>query len=255
MSNTSRTQTSTSDYTRSSRNDSQSYDTSNNSTSDCNDHHDDCRDDNCHGCRTNSRNNCGLRSSSTPVGVWNLIYQYDINTMNNMNNTNNTNNNMNNNTTVNNNRTTVTTMNGTTVTVNGTTIANDTNNMIIERPTQLLLNAGGTLVNVTTPDLNNNPFGALLSTGLGVWREIGDRKIRLDETHIAYRTTNGAPTVYYKVKIIMKLNSKGTRARFFGQATPKDITDPNLCTDSNNNAVSFCFSGCAYKVLEPRNSK
>ena len=210
---------------------------------DCDDHsdHQHCDDR----CRRNKR--CGLKHSSTPVGVWNLLYQYDTDLTTSSTTTTQTNCHPNNchpnnchhqnnchtqNNTVNN-------------TVNNT--MNQTMN--IERPTQLLLNAGGTFINATTPDLNNNPFGALLSLGMGVWREMGNRKLRLDETHIAYRASNGAPTVYYRVEIIMKLSRSGTKARFHGRAIPKNLDDPTLCSDTDG--TTFCFSGCGYKVLEP----
>ncbi len=233
---------------------------------DCDEHsdHKHCNDR----CRKYKR--CGIKHSNTPVGVWNLLYYYDTNlpmnnttssivggstTMNNCNtncrSTDHTNchsmnyNNMNYN---NMNNTTYNNMNQTmNQTMNNTMNMNQTMNL--ERPSQLLLNAGGTFINAATPDLNNNPFGALLSLGMGVWREMGNRKLRLDESHIAYRASNGAPTVYYRVQIIMKLSRSGTKARFHGRAIPKNLDDPTLCSDTDG--TTFCFSGHGYKVLEP----
>lgn len=206
-----------------SRRSSKSFDSSHHSNEsnnsdcswDCSEHTD---RNHCHDKCHHRRRRCGLRFSNTPVGVWNLLYQYDITSPS-------------------------------MVTTSSTTTVSGTTGTTVERPTQLLLNEGGTFINATTPDLNNNPFGALLSLGMGVWREIDNRKLRLDETHVAFRASNGSPTVYYRVEIIMKLSRSGTQARFFGRAVPKDITDPTLCTDTDGQ--TFCFSGCGYKVLEP----
>lgn len=176
----------------------------------------DCYDYNNDSCESKRRKNrkhcdddCGLKYSHTPVGVWNLVFQYE----------------------------TMTTGTATTAST-------------LERPTQLLLNADGTFTNHSTPDLKNNPFMELLSTGVGVWHEEGDRKLKLEATHIGYKASDGSPVVYYKVHITMKLNRKHTKARFCGHAAPKDLKDPTLCTSTTGPVV--CFSGSGYKVLEPK---
>ena len=175
----------------------------------CSDHSDDsCRSKKKH--RDHCKDDCGLKYSHTPVGVWNLIFQYE----------------------------TMTSTNATTTTT-------------LDRPPQLLLNSGGTYTGNSTPDLKNNPFGVLLSTGVGVWNIIGERKVKLEATHIGYKASDGSPSVYYKIHITMKLNKRGTKARFCGQAIPKNIDDPSLCTNTNGTVV--CFSGHGYKVLEPKN--
>ena len=125
-----------------------------------------------------------------------------------------------------------------------------TSSTTLDQPTQLLLNEGGTFTNHSTPDLKNNPFNALLTTRVGVWHPAGDRKLKLESTTIAYKASDGSPILYYKVHITMKFNHKGTRARFCGKAVPKSLDDPTLCTDAS--APVICFSGCGWKVLEPR---
>lgn len=169
--------------------------------------------DSCDGKRRRHRRQCSddcIKHSDTPVGVWNLIFQYE----------------------------------------NVTTTATTTTDTTLERPSQLLMNEGGTFSNHSSPDLNNNPFGDLLTTGVGVWHAVGERKLKLEATHIAYKASNGSPTTYYKVYIIMKLNRRGTKSRFYGQAVPKDLIDTVLCTDSSLPVI--CFNGCGYKVLEPK---
>ena len=155
--------------------------------------------------RNHCKDDCELKHSNTPVGVWNMIFQYEI--------------------------------------------MGSTTDTTLDRPIQLLLNAGGTYTGNSTPDLKNNPFGLLLSTGVGVWHEEGERKLKLEGTNIGYKASDGSPSVYYKVHIIMKLNRRRTKSRFCGQAVPKNIDDPSLCTDTNGTVVSF--SGHGYKVLEP----
>jgi len=166
-------------------------------------------------CRSKSRSSydhcyddCRLEYSHTPIGVWNLVFQYETNTSN-----------------------------------------NTTTTMEMERPSQLLLNGDCTFTNNSTPDLKNNPFGVLLSTGVGVWQQTGDRKLKLEATHIGYKASDGSPTVYYKVYITMKLNRKRTKVRFCGQAVPKNLDDPSLCTETDGAII--CFGGHGYKVLEP----
>jgi len=173
------------------------------------------------------RRKCGLKHSYTPIGIWNLIYHYDIPSSSSSNKKCNSNCN------------------------NKHRGSTGTTGPVITRPTQLLIIEGGTFVNNTTPDLKNNPIGALLSTGIGVWRLIDDKKIKLEETHIAYRAGDGSPLAYYKVEIVMKVSKNGTRARFRGCSVPKDINDPTLCTDTNGPIITF--SGCGYKILEPGN--
>ena len=181
-------------------------------TEDCDDTRDCHRysDDSCDGKkkrqhRRNCDDECGLKHSNTPVGVWNLVFQFET-----------------------------------------TTNASST----LDRPTQLLLHADGTFTNHSTPDLKNNPFNELLSPGIGVWHEIGGRKLKLESTNIGYKASDGSPMVYYKNHITMKLNRRGTKSHFWGEAVPKDLTDPCLCTDTSGAVV--CFSGCGCKVLEPR---
>ena len=123
----------------------------------------------------------------------------------------------------------------------------------IDRPSQLLFNLGGTFSSNSTPDLKNNPFGSLLSTGVGVWKQVGERRYKLEETHIGYRASDGAPSVYFLVHITMKLSKRGTKARICGRAVPKDISDPTLCTDTNGS--TFNFTGHGYKILQPDCSK
>lgn len=161
----------------------------------------DCKDD------------CGLKHSNTPVGVWNLIFEYEP------------------------------------VTSGSATSTTSTTTTLI-RPTQLLVNAGGTFSNTSTPDLKNNHIMELLSTGVGVWRETGERKLKLVGTNIAYKASDGSPVSYYRFEILMKLNRSGTKALFCGHAVPKDLSDPKLCTDVTN-AVTAYFSGRGYKILEP----
>ena len=114
---------------------------------------------------------------------------------------------------------------------------------------QLMMNGDETASSYAAPDVGNNPFPCSLSPGLGVWKH-QDRKIRLDMTHIGYRCSDGNPQVYYRVHITMKLNSKGTKARFRGEACPYDISDPTMCCPAD--APALCFQGHAVKVLEPR---
>lgn len=117
---------------------------------------------------------------------------------------------------------------------------------------QLLLNGDETATAYSAPDVGNNPFPCSLSTGVGVWRH-QDRKMKLEMTHIGYRCSDGNPQVYYRVRITMKLNHKGTRAKFRGEACPYDISDPTMCCPAD--ASPICFEGYAVKVLEPKCSK
>lgn len=172
-------------------------------TDDCRDTTKDCSDD------------CGLKHSTTPVGVWNLIFEYEPVTSSTSSNT-----------------------------------ASTTTSTTLIRPTQLLVNVGGTFSNTSTPDLKNNPIMELLSTGVGVWRETGERKLKLVGTNIAYKASDGSPVSYYKFEILMKLNRSGTKALFCGHAVPKDLSDPKLCTDLTNGITAY-FSGRGYKVLQP----
>lgn len=162
-------------------------------------------------CHNTSRcsDDCGIKCSETPIGVWNLVFEYET-----------------------------------------TTTTSNTTSTTLQRPSQLLLNEGGTFTNTSTPDLKNNPFGDLLSTGVGVWKEVGDRKLKLDGSHIAYKASDGSPVAYYRVHIVMKANHRGNRARFRGCAEPKMLSDPTLCSDMTS-LPTIHFSGCADKILEP----
>ena len=113
---------------------------------------------------------------------------------------------------------------------------------------QLLLNGDETVTSFSAPDVGHNPFPCSLTPGVGIWKN-RDKKLKLELTHIGYRCSDGAAQAYYKVYITMKMNNKGTRARFRGEACPFDISDPTLCTPADH--PSLCFSGCAVKVLEP----
>ncbi len=113
---------------------------------------------------------------------------------------------------------------------------------------QFLLNADETVTSFSIPDVSKNPFPSILSTGLGVWKS-SDRKIRLELTHIGYRSSDGSPQTYYRIYIVMKLNTKRTKARFRGEACAFDITDPTMCTPAD--VAPVCFEGHAVKVLEP----
>lgn len=166
----------------------------------------------CHRRSDSCERRCGLECSDTPVGVWNMVFEYDPSTA------------------------------STTTTTATTTM--------IDRPTQLLLNEGGTFTNYSAPDLTNTPFGPNhLTTGVGVWNKHGERKLKLEGTHIAFKTSDGSPQLYYLVHIKMKLNHRGTKAIVEGRAVPKDLSDPKLCTDSTMSDVYF--TGYGYKVLEP----
>jgi hypothetical protein len=115
---------------------------------------------------------------------------------------------------------------------------------------QLILNGDNTLNNFIPPDLTNNPFGKLLpTTGAGVWRKVGDRKLKMEVVHIAYRPSDGCPQAYVKIWITFKLNRKGTRARFCGEACILDLKDPTMCTPTD--IAPICFTGHGFKVLEP----
>lgn len=114
---------------------------------------------------------------------------------------------------------------------------------------QLLLNGDKTLNSFTAPDLTNDPFPYLLTPGSGVWEIINERKYKLHITHIGYRSSDGCPQVYYKVRIVCKLNHKGTKLRFCGEAQSYDLCDPTMCTITDE--ASIYFSGHGAKVLEP----
>lgn len=159
---------------------------------------DDSRYDSCY-------DDCGLRSSCTPVGVWNLVYSCD---------------------------------NACTTTGN------------MEWLNQLVLNGDKTLNLFSVPDLVNNPFPCILTPGAGVWEMVRERKYKLEVAHIGYRTSNGAPSAYYKVWITMKFNRKGTKAKFCGRAQAFDLSDPKMCCPTD--ADPICFTGYACKILEPK---
>ena len=114
---------------------------------------------------------------------------------------------------------------------------------------QLLLNADRTATNHAAPDIGTNPFPCSLSPGIGVWKTNGDKKLRLDLTHIGYRCSDGAAQVYYRVHIIMKMNKRGTRTRFCGEALAYDLMDPTMCTSLDIPPISF--QGHGVKVLDP----
>lgn len=113
---------------------------------------------------------------------------------------------------------------------------------------QLMMNGDETATSYPVPDVGNNPFPFLLTPGLGVWKH-HERKIKMEFAHIGQRHSDGSPQVYYRVRITMKLNSKGTRSRFRGEACAFDISDPTMCCPADQ--PSLCFEGCAVKVLEP----
>lgn len=152
---------------------------------------------------------CNLKFSDTLVGVWNFIYQYEI-----LSSSENT----------------------------------DSNVMTMDRPSQLLFNVGGTFSSNSTPDLRNNPFGSLLSTGVGVWTEIGERRYKLEETHIGYRPSDGTPSFYFKVCIKMKVSRRGNKARFSGRSIQLSISNDELCEETGK---YFDFTGFGFKILEP----
>lgn len=162
-------------------------------------------------CNSSERceSNCNLKCSETLVGVWNFIYQYE--TLAGSNNT-------------------------------------DCNVTTIDRPSQLLFNVGGTFSSNSTPDLKNNPFGSLLSTGVGVWKQTGERRYKLEETHIGYRASDGAPSFYFKVSIRMKVSRRGTKAKFCGRSVQLSISNDQLCDETGK---TFDFSGFGFKILEP----
>ena len=116
---------------------------------------------------------------------------------------------------------------------------------------QLLLNGDKTLNNFIPPDVCNNPFnGVLPTTGSGVWEMVGPRKFKLEIVHIAYRVSDGCAQAYVKVKLVMKLSRRGTRARFCGNARIFDLCDPKMCYPAD--ADPIYFTGHGAKVLEPR---
>lgn len=131
-----------------------------------------------------------------------------------------------------------------------TGITGATGPITIDRPSQMLFNEGGTFSSNSTPDLRNNPFGFLLSTGVGIWKQTGERRYKLEEVHIGYRASDGNPSVYFKVNIRMKVSKKGTKALFCGYARSLDISDPTLCSETNR--AEFAFNGFGYKVLQPK---
>ena len=114
---------------------------------------------------------------------------------------------------------------------------------------QLMLNGDKTLNNFTVPDLTNNPFPYLLTPGVGVWDIVNDKKYKVHVTHVGYRSSDGSPQVYYKVRMTFKLNKKGNRLRFCGEAQSYDITDPTMCSPTTEDPI--CFDGCGTKVMEP----
>lgn len=114
---------------------------------------------------------------------------------------------------------------------------------------QVMMNGDGTVTVYSAPDVGTNPYPCMLTPGLGVWKEHGDRKIKVELTNIAYRCGDGATQAYYRTHIVLKLNRKGTRLRFCGESCPYDISDPKMCTPVD--APSLCFSGHGTKVLQP----
>ena len=115
---------------------------------------------------------------------------------------------------------------------------------------QVLLNADGTITVYSAPDVGNNPYPCMLTPGIGVWKEHGDCKIKVEITNIAYRCADGASQAYYRTHMVLKLNRKGTRLRFCGESCPYDLKDPKMCTPVDQ--PSLCFNGHGVKVLEPK---
>lgn len=192
-----------SDSSRPSRSNCTNYSDTEASRPDCNKSSDEScdRDESC--TKDSCSYDCGLKYSSTPIGVWNMIFSCEN-----------------------------------ACTTTGT----------MEWINQLMLNGDETASSYSIPDVGHSPFPHLLSTGLGVWKH-NDRKIKLELSHIGYRHSDGNPQGYYRVKIIMKLNNKGTKARFRGEACLFDISDPTMCSPADSPAL--CFEGCGVKVLEP----
>ena len=114
---------------------------------------------------------------------------------------------------------------------------------------QLVLNGDKTLNSFTIPDLTNNPFPYFLTPGVGVWDIVHDKKYKVNVTHMGYRCSDGCAMVYYKVRMTFKLNNKGTKLRFCGEAQSYDITDPTMCCPTTEDPI--CFDGCGTKVMEP----
>ena len=123
---------------------------------------------------------------------------------------------------------------------NGTTVE--------DQPIQLLLNPGGTLVITSSDDYTNNPFPVLLTTVTGVWKKCGDRHIRLEGAAIGYNPGDGSPKYYYKIRMSLKLNHRGTKTRLDGSARAYELCDPSMCTPACN-IDPVCFYGCGYKIL------
>ena len=115
---------------------------------------------------------------------------------------------------------------------------------------QLMLNGDGTVTVYSAPDVGTNPYPCLLTPGIGVWNEHGERKIKMELTNIGYRCSDGAAQAYYRTHILLKLNRKGNKLRFRGESCPYDLKDPTMCTPLDH--PSLCFSGHGTKVLEPK---
>jgi hypothetical protein len=115
---------------------------------------------------------------------------------------------------------------------------------------QVLLNGDKTFNSFGAPDVCTMPLPCQVTPALGVWDMISERKIQLDSINIGYRNGDGATKYYVKTRMILKLNSKGTRMRFCGESRTYDIKDPRACIRTDIPAL--CFSGHGVKVLEPK---
>ncbi len=148
---------------------------------------------------------CGLKQSYTPIGVWNLQYVSE----------------------------TAPTTDGTQTWIN-----------------QLMLNGDQTLNLFASPDVGTNPLPCQVTPGLGNWEMVSDRKMKLDIVHIGYNCGDGATRSFIRIHMVFKLNRKGTRLRFCGEARTYETSDLKMCTRDERTAL--CFTGCGVKVLEPR---